>query len=58
MTEKAPVSSPKSLVRKTRSLSEIYQTYNLIIIETESYEKASKEEVWRNAMEEEMRMEQ
>ena len=49
-------SSPDSSPRKIRLLSEIYQTCNLTIVEPDSYEAASKKEVWRKAMEKEMKM--
>jgi hypothetical protein len=29
-----------------RSLIDIYKSYNIIVVELESYETASKEEVW------------
>ncbi|CAA3018802.1 Retrovirus-related Pol poly from transposon TNT 1-94, partial [Olea europaea subsp. europaea] len=51
-----PVDSPESSPRKIRRLSEIYQSCNLKIVEPESYEAASKQLEWRNAMDEEIKM--
>ncbi|CAL9016012.1 unnamed protein product [Prunus brigantina] len=44
--------SPK---QRTRSLQDIYETCNFITIEPESFEVAVKEEIWRKAMEEEIK---
>ncbi|KAL5582123.1 hypothetical protein UlMin_014565 [Ulmus minor] len=49
-------STPESSPRKMRSLSGIYESCNLTIMEPESYEAASKQEVWKNTMEEEINM--
>ncbi|KAL0324752.1 UNVERIFIED_CONTAM: Retrovirus-related Pol polyprotein from transposon RE1 [Sesamum calycinum] len=49
-------SSPESPLPKMRSLSEIYYTCRFMVSKPENYEEAAKEEVWRNAMKEELRM--
>ena len=48
--------STNSPPRKTRPLQEIYETCNFAIIEPESFEAAAKQEEWRHAIEEEIRM--
>lgn len=48
--------SPESTPRRVRSLVDIYQTCNLAILEPESFEQASRQEVWVKAMEEEIKM--
>ena len=50
------LSSPESTPRQMRSLVRIYETCNLAILETGSFEEASKHEVWVKAMEEEIKM--
>ena len=49
-------SSSESSPGKTKTLSEIYQTCNLTIVEPDNYKATSKQEVWRKAMEEEIKM--
>ena len=49
-------SPPDSPVRRTRPISEIYETCNLVLMEPESFEAAQKQEVWRKAMNEEIKM--
>ena len=49
-------SSLESPPRRTKSLTEIYETCNLTIMKPESFEVASKTEVWKKAMEEEIKM--
>jgi len=49
-------SSPESTPRRVRSLVDIYETYNMAMIEPNCYEEASKQEVWVKAMEEEVKM--
>ena len=49
-------SSPESTPRRVRSLVDIYETCNLAVLEHESYEVASRHEVWVKAMEEEIKM--
>jgi hypothetical protein len=39
-----------------RSLIDIYECYNFTVVEPESYEAASKEEVWVKVIEEEIKM--
>jgi len=46
--------SPK-LEQRTRSLQDIYETCNFITIEPESFKVGVKEEIWRKAMEEEIK---
>lgn len=46
------VTSPNPTLRKTRSVKKIYQTRNLKIVESDTYEKNFKQDVWRKAMEE------
>ncbi|CAL8990716.1 unnamed protein product [Prunus brigantina] len=41
--------------QRTRSLQDIYETCNFITIEPKSFEVAVKEEIWRKAMEEEIK---
>ncbi|CAL9010964.1 unnamed protein product, partial [Prunus brigantina] len=41
--------------QRTRSLQDIYETCNFITIEPESFEVVVKEEIWRKAMEEEIK---
>nr|KYP76790.1 Retrovirus-related Pol polyprotein from transposon TNT 1-94 [Cajanus cajan] len=48
--------SLESTPRRVRSLEDIYETYNLAILEPESFEAASKQQVWVKAMEEEIKM--
>ncbi|KAL0329071.1 UNVERIFIED_CONTAM: Retrovirus-related Pol polyprotein from transposon TNT 1-94 [Sesamum radiatum] len=49
-------SSPESPLPQMRSLSEIYYTCRFMVSKSENYEEAAKEEVWRNAMKEELHM--
>jgi hypothetical protein len=49
-------STPSSTPIKMRRLSDIYAHYNFYVIEPESFEQAVQEEVWRNTMEEEIKM--
>lgn len=49
-------SSLKSLSKRTKSSAEIYEHYNLAIMELENFEEASKQKVWRRAMEKEIKM--
>ena len=39
-----------------RSLIDIYKSYNFIVMELESYETTSKEEVWVMIIEEKIKM--
>uniref|UniRef100_A0A151UDA6 Retrovirus-related Pol polyprotein from transposon TNT 1-94 n=1 Tax=Cajanus cajan TaxID=3821 RepID=A0A151UDA6_CAJCA len=48
--------SPESTPRRVRSLEDIYETCNLAILEPESFEATSKQQVWVKAMEEEIKM--
>jgi hypothetical protein len=41
---------------KMRRLSDIYARYNFYVVEPKSFEQAVQEEVWRNAMEEEIKL--
>ncbi|CAL2249603.1 unnamed protein product [Prunus armeniaca] len=41
--------------QRTRSLQDIYETCNFITIEPENFEAVVKEEIWRKAMEEEIK---
>ena len=51
------VESPSdSLVRRTRSLAEIYETCNLVLMEPKSFEAAQKQEEWRQAVIREIKM--
>ena len=43
-------------VRGTRSLSDIYQRYNVAIMEPAGYEEAATDQKWINAMKEELKM--
>nr|KYP41711.1 Retrovirus-related Pol polyprotein from transposon TNT 1-94 [Cajanus cajan] len=52
VTKKSNYRSP----RRVRSLVDIYETCNLAILELESFEAASKQQVWVKAMEEEIKM--
>ncbi|GKU93148.1 hypothetical protein SLEP1_g6772 [Rubroshorea leprosula] len=45
-----------SPVMKTKSLSEIYERCNLAVLEPNTYAEASKHDIWRHAMQEEMQM--
>lgn len=49
-------SSPGSLIRRTRILSEIYGRCYYSSLEPENVATASREEVWVKAMEEEIKM--
>lgn len=49
-------SSPESPPRRMRPLADIYESCNFAILEPESYEVASRQEVWVKAMEEEIKM--
>ncbi|CAA0833724.1 Uncharacterized mitochondrial protein AtMg00820 [Striga hermonthica] len=49
-------SSSESPSRKVRTLREIYETCNFVMMEPESFETAVKEKEWVKAMEEEIRM--
>ncbi|KAL0295249.1 UNVERIFIED_CONTAM: Retrovirus-related Pol polyprotein from transposon RE2, partial [Sesamum radiatum] len=42
--------------RRTKLLSDIYETCNFVMMEPESFEAAAKDEVWVQAMEEEIKM--
>ncbi|KAL0379242.1 UNVERIFIED_CONTAM: hypothetical protein Sradi_3229700 [Sesamum radiatum] len=42
--------------RKTKLLSDIYETCNFVMMEPESFEAVAKHEVWVQAMEEEIKM--
>lgn len=55
-TENAEPSSPDSPPRKSRLLSEIYESCNVSFVEPHNFAEASKESVWIKAMEEEMQM--
>lgn len=48
-------SSFESSPRRVKSLRDIYETCNFITLEPESFEVAVKQEVWRKAMEEEIK---
>ena len=50
------LSSPESPPLRTRRISDLYENCNFSGIEPGSFEEAEKEEVWLNAMKEEMRM--
>ncbi|KOM47517.1 hypothetical protein LR48_Vigan07g122100 [Vigna angularis] len=39
-------SSPESSPRRVRSLVDMYETYNMAMIEPNCYEEASKHELW------------
>lgn len=41
--------------RRVKSLRDIYETYNFVSLEPESFEVAVKQENWRRAMEEEIK---
>jgi len=43
-------------VRGTRSLSEIYQRSNIVVLEPAKFEEAEKDDKWINAMKEELKM--
>ncbi|GLT45830.1 hypothetical protein SLA2020_196340 [Shorea laevis] len=45
-----------SPVMKTKSLSEIYEKCNLAVLEPNTYAEASKHDIWRHAMQEEIQM--
>ncbi|GKV46536.1 hypothetical protein SLEP1_g53512 [Rubroshorea leprosula] len=45
-----------SPVMKTKSFSEIYERCNLAVLEPNTYAEASKHDIWRHAMQEEMQM--
>lgn len=45
-------SSPDSPLLKTRSLSKIYERCNVAISESNSYQEASRHEVWLESMKE------
>ena len=49
-------SSPKSPPRWVRSLRKIYERCNFTLLELKNFEEAAKEEVWINAIEEEIKM--
>jgi Reverse transcriptase (RNA-dependent DNA polymerase) len=49
-------STSSSTLVKMRRLSDIYARYNFCVVEPESFEQAVQEEVWRNAMEDEIKM--
>ena len=43
-------------VRGSRSLFEIYQTSNVVVLEPIEFEEAEKDDKWINAMKEELKM--
>ncbi|KAK2398761.1 putative mitochondrial protein [Trifolium repens] len=47
-------SSPSSTPIKLKDLSDIYARCNYCVVEPENFDEAIKEDVWRNAMQEEM----
>ena len=49
-------SSPSSTPRKMKSLSDVYARCNFCVVEPENFEEAIKLEVWKKAMEEEIRV--
>jgi len=49
-------SSPSSTLVRLRRLSEIYETYNFCVVESEYFEQAIGVEVWRNVMEDEINL--
>ena len=49
-------SSPSSTPVRFRRLSDIYASCNFCVVEPECFEQAVREEVWRNAMENEIKM--
>ena len=44
------------LVRRTRTLKDFYQLYNLVISEPTRYAEAQDSQVWRRAMQDELDM--
>lgn len=53
---KSSSSSPSSTPIRLRRLSDIYETCNFYVVEPECFEQTVREEVWRNAMEDEIKM--
>ncbi|KAJ4764255.1 polyprotein [Rhynchospora pubera] len=49
-------STPSSTPIRLRRLSDVYERCNFCVVEPESFEEAVQEEVWRNAMEDEIKM--
>ena len=49
-------SSPSSTPRKMRSLEDVYERCNFCVVEPENFEEAIKQEIWKKAMEEEIRV--
>lgn len=49
-------SSPKSILKRVRSLTDIYESFNLAILEPKSFEEATKQEEWVKEMEEEIKI--
>jgi hypothetical protein len=49
-------STPSSIPVKMRRLSDVYARCNFCVVEPENFEQAIQEGIWRNVMEEEIKM--